>query len=135
LTLSLALLKRAQRLRGGRGIVARPDRGRPRSQSPALSSNANAQKALQDSQATFRLVHATIGNVLTESDYYVVSNRVLRTYYLLYPGGRCWRYRRRADVRGDDYAGSAAASVISFCSSAASISPSSIQARPTIART
>lgn len=40
-----------------------------------ISSNADAQKALGDPNATFRLVHATYGDVLAETDYYVTSNQ------------------------------------------------------------
>jgi hypothetical protein len=40
-----------------------------------ISSNADAQKALTDPNATFRLVSAQYSDVLNETDYYVTSNQ------------------------------------------------------------
>jgi hypothetical protein len=40
-----------------------------------ISSNAAAQKILQDPEAKFSLQHATYGTVLEETDYYFVSNQ------------------------------------------------------------
>lgn len=40
-----------------------------------LSANAAAQKALQDPNASFSLVQATYGSVLSETAYYVVTNQ------------------------------------------------------------
>jgi len=40
-----------------------------------ISSNADAQKALQDANAAFRLVSANYKDVLNETDYYVTSNQ------------------------------------------------------------
>jgi len=40
-----------------------------------LSANAPAQQALQDPNASFQLVHPTLGIVLSETDYYFVSNQ------------------------------------------------------------
>ena len=40
-----------------------------------LEGNTAAQKALQDSNATFSLIHPTYGAVLDESKYYIVSNQ------------------------------------------------------------
>src|SRR6185503_8418160 len=39
------------------------------------SSNAAAQRVLQDPHAAFSLQHATYGTVLAETDYYFVSNQ------------------------------------------------------------
>lgn len=40
-----------------------------------ISSNKEACQVLEDADATFTLVHATLGNVLEETDYYFVSNQ------------------------------------------------------------
>lgn len=40
-----------------------------------ISANADAQKALTDPAATFSLVSAKFGNVLSETQYYIVSNQ------------------------------------------------------------
>ena len=40
-----------------------------------ISSNAAAQRILQDPEATFSLQHAQYGTVLAETDYYFVSNQ------------------------------------------------------------
>ena len=40
-----------------------------------ISSNALAQRVLQDPDASFQLVHATLGVILKETDYYFVSNQ------------------------------------------------------------
>ena len=40
-----------------------------------LSSNRDAQKVLADPSAAFTLVHPTIGDVLQETDYYVLTNQ------------------------------------------------------------
>ena len=40
-----------------------------------LASNAAAQQVLKDPDATFTLVHSTLGTVLAETDYYFVSNQ------------------------------------------------------------
>ncbi len=40
-----------------------------------ISDNETAQQLLQDPDATFKLVHPTIGDVLEETDYYFVSNQ------------------------------------------------------------
>src|SRR6185295_14936841 len=40
-----------------------------------ISSNAAAQKVLQDPNASFQLVHSALGVILDETDYYFVSNQ------------------------------------------------------------
>lgn len=40
-----------------------------------ISSNKDAQRVLQDENATFKLVHTSLGTVLEETDYYFVSNQ------------------------------------------------------------
>jgi hypothetical protein len=40
-----------------------------------ISSNAQAQQALQDPEAAFSLVHPQLGTVLAETEYYFVSNQ------------------------------------------------------------
>jgi hypothetical protein len=40
-----------------------------------ISSNAAAQQVLQDPNASFQLVHPTLGVILDETDYYFVSNQ------------------------------------------------------------
>src|SRR5205809_36810 len=40
-----------------------------------ISSNTAAQQVLQDPNASFQLVHATLGVILDETDYYFVSNQ------------------------------------------------------------
>ena len=40
-----------------------------------ISNNLPAQQALQDPNASFQLVHPTLGLVLSETDYYFVSNQ------------------------------------------------------------
>lgn len=40
-----------------------------------ISSNAAAQQVLQDPEASFQLVHQTLGVILDETDYYFVSNQ------------------------------------------------------------
>jgi hypothetical protein len=40
-----------------------------------ISSNKVAQQVLEDSDATFQLVHTVLGTILSETDYYFVSNQ------------------------------------------------------------
>jgi len=40
-----------------------------------LTSNPSAQKALKDPSAKFQLVHPTLGDILSETNYYFVSNQ------------------------------------------------------------
>ncbi|HEX3557603.1 MAG TPA: hypothetical protein VHU19_00245 [Pyrinomonadaceae bacterium] len=40
-----------------------------------ISANKAAQQVLEDADATFKLVHSSLGNILEEADYYFVSNQ------------------------------------------------------------
>lgn len=40
-----------------------------------ISANTDAHQVLEDANATFRLVHPTLGTILNETDYYFVTNQ------------------------------------------------------------